>query len=172
MDKCKCGARRCYTEHRPGMAKAGFDCGTYISHQGAERYSRECLFTQLAAANEKLAESARLATESAQLADGLAKDLAAANDRNAGWEKAAESWFASPEAAQRLEGYREVALKVNAAELALAAANERAGRLEAQMVELREAWPSFEYVDDTEGMVAVEVPEVVIQNFHRILGGS
>lgn len=54
----------------------------------------------------------------------------------------------------------------------LAAANERAGRLEAQMVELREGWPSFEYVDDTEGMVAVEVPEVVIQNFHRILGGA
>ena len=54
----------------------------------------------------------------------------------------------------------------------LAAANERAGRLQAQMVELREGWPSFEYVDDTEGMVAVEVPEVVIQNFHRILGGA
>lgn len=54
----------------------------------------------------------------------------------------------------------------------LAAANERARRLEAQMVELREGWPSFEYVDDTEGMVAVEVPEVVIQNFHRILGGA
>ncbi len=39
------------------------------------------LTRQLAAANEKLAESARLATESAQLADGLAKDLAAANER-------------------------------------------------------------------------------------------
>ena len=40
-----------------------------------------CLLRQLAAANEKLTESARLATESAQLADGLAKDLAAANER-------------------------------------------------------------------------------------------
>ena len=45
------------------------------------------LTRQLAAANEKLAESARLATESAQLADGLAKDLAAAHERAGGLEE-------------------------------------------------------------------------------------
>ncbi|MBK9496760.1 MAG: hypothetical protein IPO08_20105 [Xanthomonadales bacterium] len=43
---------------------------------------------QLAAANEKLAESARLATESAQLADGLANDLAAANERAGRYKEA------------------------------------------------------------------------------------
>lgn len=42
----------------------------------------------------------------------------------------------------------------------------------AELVSSGDGWPSFEYVDDTEGMVAVEVPEVVIQNFHRILGGA
>ena len=47
-----------------------------------------CLLRQLAAANEKLTESARLATESAQLADGLAKDLAAANERAGRLEEA------------------------------------------------------------------------------------
>ncbi len=108
---------------------------------------------KLSATRDKLKEAARLATESAQLADGLAKDLAAANDRNAGWEKAAESWFASPEAAQRLEGYRELALKVNAAELALAAANERAGRLEAKLRSLCERLDEWWYEADPMGDV-------------------
>jgi len=36
---------------------------------------------KLSATRDKLKEAARLATESAQLADGLAKDLAAANER-------------------------------------------------------------------------------------------
>ncbi len=132
MDKCKCGARRCYTEHRPGMAKAGFDCGTYISHQGAERYSRECLFTQLAAANEKLAESARLATESAQIADSLAKDLAAANEQCErscaevlDWREKAKAWVNAP-------GVEKLTAD-------LAAANERAGTYLGEMVRLQEA---------------------------------
>jgi len=54
----------------------------------------------------------------------------------------------------------------------LAAANERVGEVERVLKSLRDEWPMFNYVDDTEGMVAVEVPEVVIQNFHRILGGA
>mgnify|MGYP006338196289 CR=1 FL=1 len=54
-----------------------------------------CLLRQLAAANEKLTESARLATESAQLADGLARDLAAANERAGRLEEALE-WYAKP----------------------------------------------------------------------------
>ncbi len=167
---------------------------------------------KLSATRDKLKEAARLATESAQLADGLAKelaaaneqcerscaevldwrekakawvnapgvekltaDLAAANDRNAGWEKAAESWFASPEAAQRLEGYRELALKVNAAELALAAANERAGMLEVALNKL---------VTVTNGVTAPHRHNAPISMKHldrlcevqldceRILGGS
>ncbi len=55
------------------------------------------LTRQLAAANEKLAESARLATVSAQLADSLAKDLAAANERagrlEGEFKKAQGAWF-------------------------------------------------------------------------------
>lgn len=56
MDKCKCGARKIYTETRPLMAREGFDCGSYISHQGAHRASRPCIEYQLAAANERVAK--------------------------------------------------------------------------------------------------------------------
>ena len=37
-------------------------------------------------------------------------------ERNAEWERKASAWMASPEAAQRLDGYRELAQRLNAAE--------------------------------------------------------
>ena len=70
MDKCwYCGSRG--SEREADLRAAVEDWHKMADLRGAA----------LAAANEKLAESARLATESAQLADGLAKDLAAANER-------------------------------------------------------------------------------------------
>ena len=89
MDKCpKCGAGE-------DASEGAFSCGTRRGVNGTVKVSGRCLRRQLAAANEKLAESARLATESAQLADGLAKDLAAANER-AGRLEAALEWYANP----------------------------------------------------------------------------
>lgn len=91
MDKCpKCGAGE-------DASEGAFSCGTRRGVNGTVKVSGRCLRRQLAAANEKLAESARLATESAQLADGLAKDLAAANEMvgrlEAEFKKARCAWF-------------------------------------------------------------------------------
>lgn len=60
-----------------------------------------------------MAEIERL-TERAERAEAL----------NAEWAKKAETWLASPEAAQRLEGYRELASRLEQAEAELAKANE------------------------------------------------
>ena len=85
MDKCpKCGAGE-------DASEGAFSCGTRRGVNGTVKVSGRCLRRQLAAANEKLADSARLATESAQLADGLARDLAAADER-AGRLDAAVRW--------------------------------------------------------------------------------
>ena len=44
-----------------------------------------------------------------ETADCLRRQLAAANKRIADWEEAGRKWIASPEAAARLDGYRELA---------------------------------------------------------------
>lgn len=46
----------------------------------------------------------------------LKAELDALRERNAEWERKASAWMASPEAAQQLEGYRELAQRLNAAE--------------------------------------------------------
>jgi hypothetical protein len=54
----------------------------------------------------------------------------------------------------------------------LAAANERAGRLEAQMVELRAAWFRVVTYDGFNGAVEAEISDCDMAIFNRILGGS
>lgn len=74
---------------------------------------------------EKQPEALRLADalESCGcLADEATYDNAAAELRrlhklNAEWEQKAATWLASPEAAQRLDGYRDLAQRLNTAEL-------------------------------------------------------
>ena len=79
--------------------------------------------------SEQLPEALRLAEELHDYIDGSAfavtphwlVSAAAAELRRlhalcAEWEKKAATWLASPEAAQRLNGYRELAQRLNAAE--------------------------------------------------------
>jgi mannitol/fructose-specific phosphotransferase system IIA component (Ntr-type) len=54
-------------------------------------------------------------------------------ERDAEWGRKASAWIASPEAAQRLDGYRELAQKLNAAEAERDALLERADRAEAHV---------------------------------------
>lgn len=68
-----------------------------------------------------------------------------------------------------------VQLWFNEQSAALAAANERAGRLEAQMVELRTAWQSsMEWLgDDAEDQtVELAAQQWDYDTLHRILGGA
>ena len=48
--------------------------------------------------------------------DALMAEVEALRERNAEWERKASAWMASPEAAQRLDGCRELAQQLNAAE--------------------------------------------------------
>lgn len=52
-------------------------------------------------------------------AEAVAAELRRLHDLCAEWEKKAETWLASPEAAKRLDGYRELAQRVNTLEDAL-----------------------------------------------------
>ena len=53
-----------------------------------------------------------------------AAELRRLHDLCAEWEKKAATWLASPEAAKRLDGYRELAQRVNTLETALGQAME------------------------------------------------
>lgn len=124
-----------------------------------------CLLRQLAAANEKLADSARLATESAQLADGMANDLAAANERANRYHRDAQKMSASLTAKMETTtghsfgrtlanvGYHAERLRRIDTEAALREANERAGRLEAKLRSLCERLDEWWYEADPMGDV-------------------
>ena len=59
-----------------------------------------------------------------QLCHEAAAELRRLHDLCAEWEKKAATWLASPEAAKRLDGYRELAQRVNTLETALGQAME------------------------------------------------
>ena len=67
-----------------------------------------------------MSDELRLTNECLYQAQEAAKQLAAEverlQERDAEWGRKASAWIASPEAAQRLDGYRELAQKLNAAE--------------------------------------------------------
>jgi hypothetical protein len=113
-----------------------------------------CLLRQLAAANEKLTESARLATESAQLADGLAKDLAAANERVGRLEEDVERY---KKALAMDTPYRDQASELS--------------RLRGEMVELREAYAVIEFKCECTPKWKCHSHQADA-TFERILGGT
>jgi hypothetical protein len=85
-------------------------------------------------------------------AERLLKERDAARAELAEWAKKAEAWVASPEAAQRLEGYRELGARAAAAENerdSLRAQLERAMKV---VEEAKELWANSEEYDFDEGL--------------------
>ncbi|HOJ04137.1 MAG TPA: hypothetical protein PK916_09040 [Bacteroidota bacterium] len=76
------------------------------------------------------------------------------------WEEKAKNWMASPEAAQRLDGYRELAGKLAAAEESLAAK-------EAECKRLRAAAQEFLLLFSSGNSIPVD--RVVLKPDHRIV---
>lgn len=116
-------------------------CSEAMDREQAVAYLRR----QLAAAHAKLEEAARLATDSVQQADSLAKDLAAANERANRYHRDAQKMSAALTAKMEATtghsfgrtlanvGYHAERLRRIDTEAALREANERAGRLEATL---------------------------------------
>lgn len=89
MDKCpKCGAEKV----NDPLGCAAWGCGSWaMPSDGRHCETKACLRRQLAAANEKLSEAARLADDTRALVGGLTADLVAANGRAGRLEKSLRS---------------------------------------------------------------------------------
>jgi hypothetical protein len=99
----------------------------------------------------------------------LLRQLTTANEKITEWEAAAVKWFASPEAKQQLDGYRELGARAAAAENALAAANERARKLQDRLDMFSEsneaaAAEITRLAQDTQEQVATLTKDLVAAN--------
>jgi hypothetical protein len=99
----------------------------------------------------------------------LLRQLTTANEKITEWEAAAVKWFASPEAKQQLDGYRELGARAAAAENALAAANERARKLQDRLDMFSEsnearAAEITRLATDTRGQVGTLTTDLVAAN--------